>query len=696
MRRLRRACAARANASGRCASGACEYACNLPFGDCNGQAGDGCEVDTSRSTAHCGACNNACPSRANAAAACNAGACGFACNAGFADCDGDASNGCEVDLATSAANCGRCARACPSRANAAPACVDGQCDLTCSTSFADCDGAPSNGCEVDTRVTAIHCGACGSSCPAGANSSPTCAASTCGITCAANFGNCDGDAVNGCEVDTRVTDAHCGACGNACTGPARCVASLCTACTVPSQGALAIPSGGMVTTVTGTLPAVAGQVTSQFSTHTCRSTAAGAEHIYSFTVTAPTALQVYTTGSTDPTLSIRGNCTDGATELACDDDGGASLNAYVRRVFAPGTYYVIVDSNSTSALAYTLNLALWPAAASNPTCGSATTLADGVPVMGQNPAGGGDRTTLCQSSAEGGQLYYAMTVPSGRRATVTLTQTSSVARSLALRVLEGCPTTSCASSLSTTALTAQTLTVDNATSAPKTYYLGVSAADMATADATFTLGWATTGALPYVVTPITAACDDLTGGATVAMTSTTSDDTYSAIAALPFTLPYFNATASHYSVSTNGLMQLWTSSSGSPASPYANLAMSSAPNGAVAPFWDDLGFPSGQSYGVVAREITDTLGRRFVVQWTNYADYSALTARLTFQVKLFQAGSIEMHYCSMTNSNTTSSRHLGDSATVGVRAIDGANNVQVGANTAGLTRPATGYLLSVP
>lgn len=161
------------------------------------------------------------------------------------------------------------------------------------------------------------------------------------------------------------------------------------------------------------------------------------------------------------------------------------------------------------------------------------------------------------------------------------------------------------------------------------------------------------------------------------------------------TPPYFNATASHYSVSTNGLMQLWTSSSGSPASPFSKLAMSSAPSGAVAPLWDDLGFPSGQSYSVV-REITDTLGRRFAVQWTNYADYSALTARLTFQVKLFQSGSIEMHYCSMTNSNTGSSRHLGDSATVGVRAIDGANNIQVGTKTSGLTRPATGYLLSAP
>jgi hypothetical protein len=428
----------------------------------------------------------------------------------------------------------------------------------------------------------------------------------------------------------------------------------------------------------------------------CRAITAGSEHIYTLVITAPTALQIYTTGSTDPTISIRRNCLDGASELACDDDGGASLNAYVRAVFAPGTYYVVVDSNSTASVAYTLNVANW-GAASNPTCGTATPLVEGTPITAQNPAGGGDRSTQCQSTAEGGQLYYAVTVPSGRRATLTLTQTSATARTLAMRAFDSCPTAACATSLTTSALTAQTLTLDNVSTASRTFFIGVSAGDMATVDASFTLSVAVNPTpLPYVFSSITAACDTMTGGAAVTFLSATSDDSNSAIAALPFTLPFFGATASHYSVTTNGFLQLWTSSTGSPATSFSNGAMTSAPNGAVAPFWDDLAFPSAESYGAVTRDIDDAAGRRFVVQWTNFADYSAATARLTFQAKLFATGAIELHYCAMTNSNATANRHLGDSATVGLRSTDGASAFQVGTNTIGLTRPGTGYRIAAP
>lgn len=73
---------------------------------------DGLCVETANSIAHCGACGSACPARANAAQTCTAGACGFRCNAGYADCDGDAVNGCETDLRTNSSHCGRCGRRC--------------------------------------------------------------------------------------------------------------------------------------------------------------------------------------------------------------------------------------------------------------------------------------------------------------------------------------------------------------------------------------------------------------------------------------------------------------------------------------------------------------------------------------------------------------------------------------------------------
>lgn len=93
-------------------------------GDAQGDAGDasaradggtscgGSCVDTQTDVRHCGACGAAC-APANATGSCTAGACGVAsCNPGFANCDGVASNGCEVNLANSSANCGTRGRAC--------------------------------------------------------------------------------------------------------------------------------------------------------------------------------------------------------------------------------------------------------------------------------------------------------------------------------------------------------------------------------------------------------------------------------------------------------------------------------------------------------------------------------------------------------------------------------------------------------
>jgi alpha-tubulin suppressor-like RCC1 family protein len=84
--------------------------------------GDVC-VDTQTDARHCGACGRGC-SVANGDAGCVAGACvAAACNAGFADCDANAANGCEVDVRGDVNNCGRCGQRC-AIACAAGACVE--------------------------------------------------------------------------------------------------------------------------------------------------------------------------------------------------------------------------------------------------------------------------------------------------------------------------------------------------------------------------------------------------------------------------------------------------------------------------------------------------------------------------------------------------------------------------------------------
>jgi hypothetical protein len=119
--------------------------CPAGFADCNNNGLDGCETAIT-TTANCGGCGTVC-STANAALTCATGTCAIAaCNAGFGDCDGKASNGCETSLAT-ATDCGGCGQAC-SLANGSSSCANGTCTLlACNPGFYDCDGNTQDGCE---------------------------------------------------------------------------------------------------------------------------------------------------------------------------------------------------------------------------------------------------------------------------------------------------------------------------------------------------------------------------------------------------------------------------------------------------------------------------------------------------------------------------------------------------------------------
>jgi len=128
------------------------------------------------------------------------------------------------------------------------ACQSGQCGAVCATGFANCDNLMGNGCEVDTRATTQHCGACGRTCSL-PNATPTCLGGSCYITsCATGFANCDNNEANGCETDTRSNVQHCGACGRACTpmmhGAVSCMNAQCVVrCNEGSllEGGLCVP-----------------------------------------------------------------------------------------------------------------------------------------------------------------------------------------------------------------------------------------------------------------------------------------------------------------------------------------------------------------------------------------------------------------------------------------------------------------------
>ena len=224
------------NAMPVCMNAMCAVgACTAPFADCDRMAANGCEENTLSDTAHCGGCGRACPARPNARNVCAAGRCEFTCNAGFADCDGDDSNGCETDTNADPTHCGTCTTVC-NPPNGVPQCGMGRCAVrACASGFADCDMNPTNGCETDTRSSTSNCGACGTQCPTRPNAFPGCLGGMCVTSCVMGFQDCDGDAMNGCEADVRTSAANCGACGRACTPPratGACMAGRCqvTAC----------------------------------------------------------------------------------------------------------------------------------------------------------------------------------------------------------------------------------------------------------------------------------------------------------------------------------------------------------------------------------------------------------------------------------------------------------------------------------
>lgn len=96
-----------------CVSGRCVVVCAAGWGNCDGVEANGCEVDLSRVTAHCGACGAPCAS----GRVCSEGACVTSCRAGLWLCP----DGCR-DLMGEMSNCGGCGSVCARRA-----CINGRC-----------------------------------------------------------------------------------------------------------------------------------------------------------------------------------------------------------------------------------------------------------------------------------------------------------------------------------------------------------------------------------------------------------------------------------------------------------------------------------------------------------------------------------------------------------------------------------------
>ncbi len=206
--------------SGVCCSNAMNAVCN---GTC---------TNTGTDVINCGGCGTVCPVPANATADCAAGHCGIgACNPGFADCNRNPADGCEVDTATDSANCGECGVQVRSAPHAIVACRGGVPIIdSCISPYADCDGTVSNGCEVNLRTDVHDCQTCGDVCRGVhsliPHSTATCVNGLCLFACAAGFARCH-DELTGCQEDLTNDPRNCGYCGTVCGAGQICVEGNC-------------------------------------------------------------------------------------------------------------------------------------------------------------------------------------------------------------------------------------------------------------------------------------------------------------------------------------------------------------------------------------------------------------------------------------------------------------------------------------
>jgi hypothetical protein len=93
--------------------------------------------------------------------------------------------------------------------------------------FANCNNNPLDGCEINVSTDPSNCGGCGLICNL-PHATSGCANGNCTIlACTSGWANCNGIAEDGCEVDVTSDLNNCGACNNVCTGGKTCVNSSC-------------------------------------------------------------------------------------------------------------------------------------------------------------------------------------------------------------------------------------------------------------------------------------------------------------------------------------------------------------------------------------------------------------------------------------------------------------------------------------
>lgn len=192
------------SAANKCGDAACTPKTCAQLGASCGQVSDGCAslLDCGWCTApeSCGGggfenqCGCTC-SLPHAVAECGPNGCRVvSCVAGWEDCNASAVDGCETDVTNDTSNCGGCDTKC-ALPNAVSACKTGKCAVgLCTADWGDCDGAAQNGCEINLLTSKQNCGGCDAECFGLCTEGECHCAKPCGSECCTTGQKCCEDA----------------------------------------------------------------------------------------------------------------------------------------------------------------------------------------------------------------------------------------------------------------------------------------------------------------------------------------------------------------------------------------------------------------------------------------------------------------------------------------------------------------------